>query len=98
LIRLTPEAEAQVDSLINYYESRDRTEASRNLRVALISASDRILQAPLKGLPAPRHYPSVVMPGHLWLKAGNYWIAYRPAPEPTIVGVFYESANIPGRL
>jgi hypothetical protein len=32
------------------------------------------------------------------LKAGSYWIAYRVSPEPTIVGVFYESANIPGRL
>ncbi|MEA2857716.1 MAG: hypothetical protein QOH98_2037, partial [Methylobacteriaceae bacterium] len=28
----------------------------------------------------------------------SYWIAYSIAPEPTIVGVFHESANIPGRL
>jgi hypothetical protein len=55
LIRLTPEAEAQVDSLIDYYESRDRTEASRKLRAALIFASERNLRAPLKGLFAPDH-------------------------------------------
>jgi hypothetical protein len=34
----------------------------------------------------------------LWIKEGRYWIAYNPAPEPTIVAIFYESANIPGRL
>jgi plasmid stabilization system protein ParE len=98
LIRLTQEAEAQVESLIDYYESRDRTEASRNLRDALISASDRVLEAPSSGLAAPRPYPTLVLPGHLWLKAGSYWIAYSPAPEPAIVAVFHESANIPGRL
>jgi hypothetical protein len=34
----------------------------------------------------------------LWIKEGRYWIAYRLSPGPMIVGVFYESANIPGRL
>jgi plasmid stabilization system protein ParE len=55
LIRYTPEAEAPVDSLIDYYESRDRTEASRKLRAALIFASERNLRAPLKGLFTPDH-------------------------------------------
>jgi hypothetical protein len=31
------------------------------------------------------------------IKAGRYWIAYEPT-TPVIVGVFYETANIPGRL
>jgi hypothetical protein len=48
--------------------------------------------------PAPRPYPELVQPGRLWLKAGRYWIAYRTHPTPAIVAVFFETANIPGRL
>jgi hypothetical protein len=49
-------------------------------------------------LPAPRPYLTLISADRLWIKEGRYWIAYRAFPEPIIVGVFYESANIPGRL
>jgi hypothetical protein len=54
------------------------------------SKQHRSAVCPLLGL--------VKLKRRLWIKEGRYWIAYNPAPEPTIVAVFYESANIPGRL
>jgi hypothetical protein len=30
--------------------------------------------------------------------AGRYWIAYITRPLPAIVAVFYDAANIPGRV
>jgi hypothetical protein len=32
------------------------------------------------------------------VKAGRYWFAYRTAPQPTFIAVFYETANVPKRL
>jgi hypothetical protein len=32
------------------------------------------------------------------VKAGRYWVAYNTTQPPVIVAVFYETANIPGRL
>jgi hypothetical protein len=32
------------------------------------------------------------------VKAGRYWIAYSTKQPPVIVAVFYETADIPGRL
>jgi hypothetical protein len=52
---------------------------------------------PAAGLPAPQPYPQLARPGVAWIKAGRYWIAYTTAAAPVIVGVFYETANIPGR-
>jgi hypothetical protein len=58
----------------------------------------RIARAVHEGLPTPRPYPMLRSADRLWINEGRYWIAYRVSPEPTIAGVFYESANIPGRL
>jgi hypothetical protein len=47
---------------------------------------------------APRSYPEIARPGRLWIKSGRYWIAYSPNNPPVIVGVFYDTADIPGRI
>ena len=65
---------------------------------ALEDASRRIEANPAAGLVAPRPYPHVARPGRAWIKAGRYWIAYNTAHPPVIAAVFYETANIPGRL
>jgi hypothetical protein len=36
--------------------------------------------------------------GRVWIKSGRYWIAYQTDPVPVIVAVYFETANIPGRL
>jgi hypothetical protein len=61
-------------------------------------AWDRISAHPNRGLPAPRPYPGLARPGRAWIKSGRYWIAYRTRPRLLIVAVFYETADIPGRI
>jgi len=98
LIALTPEARRHVRALYAYYEERDRPEATRALRNALNAAWEKITTSPGAGLPAPRPYKQLAEPGRTWLKLGRYWIAYRTQPTTAIVAVFFETANIPGRL
>jgi plasmid stabilization system protein ParE len=98
LIPYTARALRQIDDLIEHYEVRGRTEAVRALFVALDQAEGRIEANPAAGLPAPRPYPQLARPGRLRLKAGRYWIAYSPTNPPVIVAVFYETADIPGRI
>jgi hypothetical protein len=76
----------------------DRTEAIRGLRTSLAAAWDKIVANPAVGQAAPRPYPHLAQPGRAWIKAGRYWIAYSAVPTPVIVGVFFETANIPERL
>jgi hypothetical protein len=64
---------------------------------ALAAAESSIARNPHGGLAAPRPYPQLVRPGRLWTKAGRYWIAYSPDPL-VILAVFYDSADIPGRI
>ena len=97
MIRFTPEAGQQVRELRRHYEDRDRTEAIRGLIAALATGWRKIKADPAVGLAAPRPYPRLAMPGRLWIKVGHYWIAYSPSPT-VIVGVFYETADIPGRI
>jgi plasmid stabilization system protein ParE len=75
VIRLRPEAEAQVDRLIEHYEALGRLQAAQNLLLALEHAKERIAAASDAGLPAPRPYPRLVQQGRLWIKSGRYWIA-----------------------
>jgi plasmid stabilization system protein ParE len=98
LIALTPEARQHVRSLRVYYEERERPEATRALQNALTAAWKKITTSPAAGLPAPRPYSQLAQPGRLWVKSGRYWIAYRTEPAPAIVAVFFETANIAGRL
>jgi plasmid stabilization system protein ParE len=98
VIRLSRDAEQQLAALLRHYTRRGRPEASRNLIAAIDKAAARIERDPAAGLPAPRPYLSLAHPGRVWIKVGRYWIAYSTAEPIVIVGVFYETANIPGRL
>ena len=88
----------QVDDLRHHNEDQDRFEAIAALDAALYEAERKIDLNPAIGLTAPRPYPDLARPGRKWIKAGRYWIAYSDATSPAIVGVFYETANIPGRV
>jgi plasmid stabilization system protein ParE len=97
LIGLTARAERQFRELLQHCEDLERPEATRGLIAALEEASRKIEKSPNAGLAAPRPYPRLARPDRLRIKAGRYWIAYEPM-TPVIVGVFYETANIPGRI
>ena len=97
MITLTPEASFQLDTLERFYVEKQRPQALRNLGYALAEASLIILNAPERGLPAPRPYPALASLGLSWLKRGRYWIAYDPA-GPIIAGVFFETDDIPNRV
>lgn len=49
-------------------------------------------------MPAPRPYPQLARTGRAWIKEGRYWFSYTLEAPPVIAGVFFETANIPGRL
>lgn len=93
-----PEAARQVDTLLQHNEERQRSGAARALLAALSAAEQKIKRDPSAGLPAPRPYPRLAQPGRAWIKSGRYWIAYNIASPPVIAAVFFETANIPGRL
>ncbi len=97
MIALTPEAAAQLEALEQFYIENQRAQALRNLAYAVAEASLIILNAPERGAAAPRPYPHLADLGFRWLKRGRYWIAYR-AEGPVIVGVFFETDDIPGRI
>jgi plasmid stabilization system protein ParE len=96
LIALTPEAARHVEALERFYADRQRAQALRNLGHALAEASV-IINAPERGMPAPRPYPELASLGLSWIKRGRYWVAYGPA-VPVTAGVFFETDDIPDRL
>jgi plasmid stabilization system protein ParE len=98
LIGYTGEALQQVRAFRRHYETLARDAAIRALDRALSDSEAKIERAPGTGLPAPRPYPQLARPGWAWIKSGRYWVAYRTEPDPVIVAVFFETANIPGRL
>jgi plasmid stabilization system protein ParE len=98
LIVLSPHAGRQVRELQRHYHDLGRPEAIRGLAASLETAWRAITTTPQAGLAAPRPHPQLAQPGRLWLKSGRYWIAYRTEPRIAIVAVFFETANIPGRL
>ena len=98
MIGYTGGALEQVRALRHHYETLARDAAIRALDRALADSEAKIESAPGAGLPAPRPYPQLARPGWAWIKSGRYWVAYRTGPAPVIVAVFFETANIPGRL
>jgi plasmid stabilization system protein ParE len=98
LIEYSPRARRQITALRNHYENLDRSAAVSGLMAALDDAERRIDRDPDGGLPAPRPYPHLARSGVAWIKAGRYWIAYTPAEPKVVVGVFFETADIPRRL
>ena len=97
MIELSPLAAAQVAGLEDHYARLERSEAIRNLALALVEAADTIERQPETGLLSPRPYPQLAKPGRLWLHKRRYWIAYSLTPI-RIVAVFYDAANIPKRI
>ncbi len=97
MISLSAAAAAHLRDLTDHYVRLDRREAVVNLRASLALARDRIESAPDTGLLAPRPYPKLTRTGRLWLKEGRYWFAYTTAP-PAIIGIYWDQADIPGRL
>jgi plasmid stabilization system protein ParE len=95
LIALSARAERQLDALLDHYDDLGRTEAMRNLGVALAEASAWIAANPEAGLTHPRPYPELREPGRLWRKQGRYWFSYSATTPPVISGIFYETADIP---
>lgn len=98
MIAYTPRAARQVEDLRQHYEDRERIEAIRALDAALDEAERKIEGDPAAGLAAPRPYPRLARPGRAWVKAGRYWVAYSTTQPPVIVAVFYDVADIPGRV
>jgi hypothetical protein len=98
LIVYTARAIRQVRDLRIHYEALGREEAVESLDRALTQAERAIVADPFAGLIAPRPYPALARPGQAWIKARRYWVGYEIKTPPVIVAVFYEMADIPGRL
>jgi plasmid stabilization system protein ParE len=98
LITFTEEAERQIDRLRSYYIDKVRSGALRNFSAALRAAFNEIEHNPSIGKAAPGPYPDLAQPGRAWIKSGRYWVVYSTIKPIVIVGVFYETADIPNRL
>ena len=91
-------ARRDVAALIRDLERKNRPEAIRNLLVAVNQAMKQIDDDPNGGLGAPRPHPGLAYPGRAWTQAGRYWFAYRLDAPPVITAVFYDAADVPGRV
>jgi plasmid stabilization system protein ParE len=98
LIAYSPNAVEHIRALRRHYESLGRDAAIRALDRALADAETRIERTPGEGLSAPRPYRRLARPGWAWIKSGRYWIGYTIGDTPIIAAVFFETANIPGRM
>jgi hypothetical protein len=99
VIRVIARARAQIAILTAYYVDRDRDDAIKNLKRAVITACNRILVQIGPFYPAPRPYPSIARPGWLWLKTGSCWVVLGETGTGYVIhALFHESANIPDRM
>jgi plasmid stabilization system protein ParE len=98
VISYTRRAAALISGLLDHYETKERPEAMQGLLRALHDAWAEIENNPAAGLPAPRPYPALARPGQFWVKAGRYWVGFRRQPALIITAVYYDAADIPGRL
>jgi plasmid stabilization system protein ParE len=98
VVDLSEEAIRHIGELVAFYEARDRDAAIRALVKAVDDARMAISNNPFVGVVAPRPYPGLAHPGRRWFKSGRYWIAYLVGEPSTITGVFFETADILGRI
>ena len=95
-MRLSRTACDQLAALRRHYRRKNRLEAIQNLSEALRLAARQIIAG--EGQPAPSPYPELARPGRAWTHAGRYWILYTTTEPPVILAVFYDAADIPGRV
>jgi len=98
VIRYSDRALDLIAELRAHFVRKGWLEPLQSLQAALAEAEARIERNPSKGLRAPRPYPELAMDGERWIHVRRYWIAYTITDEPTIIGVFYDTADIPGRI
>ena len=99
MIPFSPRAKRQLDDLTRHYADRGRDIAIDHLADSIDRASARYLANRGPFYDAPRPYPALLRRNWQWTKEGRYWIAFSPAKSgPVIRAIFYDSANIPGRL
>ena len=99
MIRLSPEAERQLDELALHYAERGRDEAIDNLAGAVERACERYAEGRGSFYDAPRPYPTVRQPGWRWTKEGRYWLAFTAdAHGPIVAAIFFETADLPRRI
>ncbi len=66
---------------------------------AIARAGEKIEEQIGPFLSYPRPYPNIVVDNWKWLKEARYWIAFEPISDGyMITAIFYDAANIPGRL
>ena len=99
MVLITAAAQAQLEALEKHYAELGRDIATIRMTEAVAMAAARIEEQAGPFWPAPRPYPDLEAYGWQWLKEARYWIAFVPISSGyAITGVFYETANIPGRL
>lgn len=95
---LSRRAKSDVAALARDFRRKNRPEAIRNLLAALSEAMKQIANNPNGSKAAPRSYPGLARPGAAWMKVGRYWFGYSRDDPPVITAVFYDAADIPGRV
>ena len=99
MIPFSPRARQQLEELTRHYADRGRDLAIDRLIDSVERASARYLANRGQFFDAPRPYPALLRRGWRWTKEGRYWIAFSSAKDGAIIrAIFYESAEIPGRL
>ena len=99
MIGQTRTAGQQIQALLDHYIARERDGAIDNLNRAVREALNAIEADPQAGRPYPASYRALAQRGFSWVKVGRYWFAYTTRKGyPVVTNVFYEAANIPGRI
>jgi len=97
LIEYAPRAMRQVFALRHHYENLNRPAAARALAAALDEAERRVKATGSPGRPARVRTRGLPGPASRGSKPDDTGYLTTASP-PVIVGVFCETANIPGRL
>jgi hypothetical protein len=91
-------ARRQINALKADYRDKNRPEAIRNLRQALIAAEAAVDHPATRHRNFPATYRSLARPGVRWLLVHMYWISYKPTKAGmAITNVFWDQADIPTR-